>query len=704
MTAGDGTVQVRGRDGSHAVVHHPGAVISAEDWTGAALGLGFQMATDRPGQLDFLRRSARGRLAQLVGRDALDADVRQRRLGLEAVARRCLTLLPPDQVRLLDAFTDGVNTALRQRGSAMTWAPVDCVHVAQVLFQAMGSNGSELHMTEVMRRSLPSAVVDFLLDAADGYATAPDGSPEVDVGVPLPLAELRVLFRQPADQSGGPVVADPRPAGSNAWAVAAPDGAVLANDMHLQLGDPALMYVVRLRVGETEVSGVTVPGLPVVLAGTNGRVAWGLTRLPGDTADLRSLGPQDLADVEVRRETIEIRGESPVTVEVTQSRWGPVTSTLAGEPVAFTATLLDPRALDFGLLRLCDAADVETALDIVNDCGLPPVNAIVADAAGRVGWTVGGRFPHRAEAGRPRGFSDAQEPVPYRFVPPHELPRLVGPPTGMVVNCNNGNHAVRRAGLAWNLPPGIRARRVAVGVDGGGRDAAAARDLQLDVDASCYEFYRDLALRYLPPEPRTAALREIREDVMAWGGTAHAREPGLALLTVFRELLREALVAAATGPARALDDRFTYCFAGAEGPLRRLVAAVPDGLVPAPWRDDRHFVVGQLLMARMMLLRDVGTDRLPQWGQRNRLHLVPLAGYPPEAVDLELSGCAETVRVAQPDYGAVMRLVVDLGRPGDSSVCIPGSPREGVPMAEAVRSWAVGYGQPLTVVPAGYSG
>jgi penicillin amidase len=245
---------------------------------------------------------------------------------------------------------------------------------------------------------------------------------------------------------------------------------------------------------------------------------------------------------------------------------------------------------------------------------------------------------------------------------------------------------------------------VAAVVPGGGRDAAATRDLQLDVDASCHEFYRSLALRYLPRSPRTEALREIRADVEAWGGTAHAREPGLALLTVFRELLREALVAAATRPARALDARFTYCFAGAEGPLRRLIAAVHDGLVPAPWRDARHFVVGQLLMARLVLLRDIGTDRLPRWGERNRLRLVPLAGYPPEAVDLELSGCAETVRVAQPDYGAVMRLVVDLGRPGNSSVSIPGSPEEGTPIAGAVLSWAAGRCQPLTPVRAGDPG
>jgi penicillin amidase len=217
----------------------------------------------------------------------------------------------------------------------------------------------------------------------------------------------------------------------------------------------------------------------------------------------------------------------------------------------------------------------------------------------------------------------------------------------------------------------------------------------MDTDASFYEFYRDLALRYLPATPKTEALREIRADITAWGGTADARERGLALLTVFRELLREELVAAATRPARRRDEEFTYCFAGAETPVRRLLGALRDGLVPAPWRSDREFVTGQLLIARRVLLRDSGLDRLPRWGEVNRLRLVPLAPYPPDTVDLELSGCAETVCVAMPDFGAAMRLVVRVGGSSDSTVSVPGGPREGEPMTGPLMSWALGLAEPL---------
>ncbi|SES03358.1 penicillin amidase [Streptomyces sp. yr375] len=674
-----------------------GAVVSADDWMGAVFGLGFRAATDRAGQMDVLRRRARGTLAQVVGKEALADDIRQRRLGLDEVARRCLDLLPSEQAAFLEAFACGANTALRRNGSAMTWAALDSVAVAQVLFQSLGSDGAELRMTEVMRRSLPAPVVDFLLDGADDWATDLDGSPGTVAHAPLPLEELRDLVgKRPAEEGGGgPVVADTRPLGSNAWAVAGAGGTVLANDMHLHLTDPALLYPVRLVAGGRSACGVTVPGLPVLIAGTNGDVAWGLTRLYGDNVDLTPVTPSELAAAETVREVIEVRGEQPVEVDVLRTPWGPVADSVAGEPVAFTSTLLDPGALDFALTELYEARDVETALAVFNDSGLPPVNAIVADAARRVGWTVGGRFPRRSGAPGPRGLSSPGARPPAEWLAPGELPRVRSTASGTVVNCNNASHIVRDAGLAWNLPCGTRSRRVARELAAGRTSAADARALQLDVEASFYEFYRALALRHLPAAPKGALLREVREDIEAWTGTAAPTERGLALLTALHDLLREALFAAVTWPARTVDERFTYCYAGNEVPLRRLIGALSQGLVPAPWRSETEFVVGQLLVGRKLLMRTTGLDRLPRWGEANRLRLSPAAAHPAAAVDVALAGCADTVCVAWPDFGAAMRLVVDLGDPAGSSLSLPGGPREGVAMADHVRSWAAGRSQRL---------
>ena len=671
--------------GYHATLEpaEAGVVVRADDWLGAAFGLGHQSATDRAAQMDVLRRTARGTLAELFGPVALSADVQQRRLGLTRVARRCLERLPAEQAELLAAFACGVNSSVAARSSDLAWSPVDSISVAQTLFQSMSSDGSELRMTELMRRSLPPAVVDFLLDGADEYATAPDGVPTPEHGRPIPLAELKTLLGEaPPAEAGGPVVSVGRPLGSNGWALARPDGAVLANDMHLRLTDPALLYAVRLVVGADRVCGVTVPGLPVVIAGGNGHVAWGFTRLHGDNADLRALTEDELATATTERETIAVRGEAAVTVDITRTAWGPVTGHVAGAPVAFHSTLLDPAALDFGLVRLYQARDVPAAIAVLNDCGLPPLNALVADRAGGVGWTVSGRFPRRTGPAGPRGMTRSPAPVG-EWLAPEELPKLVNPASGLVVNCNNG----AASGLAWNVTPGLRAHRVTTRLAECGTDAASMRELQHDLDASCYEFYRDLALRHLPTTPKASVLREIRADIEAWGGTAAAAEPGLALLTVFRELLAEELFAAATRPARALDAEFTYCFTGHEGPLRRLLRA---GLAPAPWRNAREFAVGQLLLARTVLRRRTGAEQLPSWGEVNRTRLAPMAPYSPDPVDIALSGCSFAVCVAEPDFGAAVRLVVDLARPELSTVSLPGGQRAGQEMGAAVADWAAG--------------
>ena len=466
--------------------------------------------------------------------------------------------------------------------------------------------------------------------------------------------------------------------------------------MHLPLTDPAMLYAVRLVVGGTRACGVTVPGLPVLIAGANGKVAWGFTKLHADSADFSELTPDDLAATRTWQETIEVRGEPSADVEITQSAWGPVTATLSGQPVAFSSTLLDPRALDFGLVRLHGAACLEEAVAIVTDCGMPPVNALLADAEGRVAWTVSGRFPRRGGPAGPRGFAAARR-CAQEWITPDELPRVIQPASGVVINCNNGGPAVREAGLAWNAPVAVRARRVAERLAGGSVDAAFARALQLDVDAGFYEYYRALALRYLPAKPNTAALSQLRADIEAWAGTAATSERGLPLLTAFRELLAEELLAAATRPARRLDKHFTYCYAGGETSLRRLIEALADGLVPAPWRSAREFVVGQLVIARVMLRRQTGLDRLPRWGEVNRLSLSALAPYPAGGPDIGLAGCAESVCVALPDFGAAMRLVIDLAKPDASTLSMPGPSREGEPMAAHIRDWAAN--NPIALYP-----
>ncbi|MER5703211.1 penicillin acylase family protein [Micromonospora sp. NPDC002296] len=668
----------------------------------ATFGLGWSVAHHRREQMDLICRRIHGRLAEVAGPAALPGDRWQRRLNLAEVARRCFTLLPAGQRDLVEAFTAGVNDAAGDATGHRRWSPVDSIAVAQLLFQELASDGSELRMVEVMRRTLPADVVDFLLPEQDEFETDVDGGRPAPHPPAPPLARLRELIGQAEPRDGQPlVVTDQRPVGSNAWAASHAGTAVLASDTHLTLTNPSLWYAATIALPDTTVTGVTIPGLPVIVSGTNQHVAWGFTRLPGDVVDLYDAGPADPRDAAAvggpgtpRRETIAVRGGPDEVLEVRDSPCGPIVGELAGRAVAFRSTLTDPRALDFGLVGMYGAITVADGVAVLTDSGLPPVNAVLADRDGGVAWTVGGRFPARSQRG-PRGFSPPGEGV--EWIPADRLPRVVDPASGFVVSCNNGTAAARSSGVAWNFFGGQRARRVAerLRAVGAATESVAAR-LQLDVRAELYTYYRDLALRHLPVGDAPEPLPTLRDEITRWTGTADRDEYGLAVLVVFRELLREELFAALTAPCRRYDPDFTYCYHGHESALRGLLDALPDGLVPPHWRTPRRFVVGQLLLARAVVAGRVGHERPARWGEVNLLARSPLGAVATPDPVVELSGCAETVCVAQPDFGAAMRLVVDPARPERGLLTLPGSPAGTGPQEQAaVLRWATGATDPL---------
>jgi penicillin amidase len=684
-------IELAGPDGPVAITYDrlDRPSIEATTWTGAAYGLGAAVARHRRTQMDVLRRRGQGRLAELLGAGELPADIRQRLLGLARVADRCAALLPPDQRRLVDAFVAGVNT-VGPGPDGRPWRTADTIAVAQVLFQSLSSDGADVRMATAMGRTLPPAVTDFLLGPYDPDETGLDGSPAQPSPPPIPYESLAELLTMPAGEDAGRlVVSSQRPVGSNAWAVRLADGALLANDMHMDLTHPSLWYVASLSVGGTRVSGVTVPGLPYVVAGTNGRIAWGMTRLPGDTVRLHEVHPGNrpghyrIGDVEGayerRTETIAVRGGPDHVVDIDETACGPVVGELAGTRLAFESTLLDPRALDFGLARLYRATDVASAVDVVAAAGAPPLNVILADDRGGTAWAPAGRFPHHRDGLR--------------------RPSLLDPPSGLVVSCNNGNDQSRAGGLGWNFFPGDRARRVAASIrDRPAADETTESERQGDLRAESFRFFRDLAVRHLPASGRRVVAR-LREQILAWRGTSESTEYGLALLVAFRDLLRERVIAAVTRPCQRYDPQFAYCYHNPDGPLRVMLTAMDDGALPppAPWATVPEFVRGQLFMADALITHRTGSAQPVRWGQVNRLRLIP-AGAPDSdpGPDLELGGCRESVCVTQEGFGPSVRLVIRLGRTTAATVSIPGSQSATAGTnARAIADWAAGRRAPL---------
>lgn len=669
-------------------------VIDADDRDSAAYALGRAVARDRAFQLDLHRRKARGRLAELFGPSALEWDIAQRTLGIERAARRMIDCLPRHQHNALVSHAQGIDDGLRElpalpeeyrilAAEPTPWTAVDSAAVALLLAQMLGGDGAEARTRDVMTACLPPELCAFLLPRDGPYATDLDGSPVSPQGLTVDLAAVLRSSRGPTPGSVPVVGADQSPFGSNAFAVAAHrsghGGAILANDMHLPLTAPTLFYRVSLRYPGHRLDGVVVPGLPVVVAGASNRLAWGATRLTASNVEVIELRTPEheptcyqTADgaepFQVRQETVLVRGSEPVEVTVRETRWGPVHGTHRGYPTALRWRPLEDGGLDLGLLDVTECADVHSACRTAARAAPPPMNLVLADADGRVAWTVTGSFPRRSRPStvvRPHLGDSSWSSL----LTPDELPRLVDPAGGIVVVANNVT--VRHRDLADNGFSARRARRASELLAKATRHTEAdLLVLQHDVDATFFVPYRDLA--------REVATGDVLAVVDRWDGTAAPGAIGLGLLMLFRENLRETLFAAVLAPCRERDPAFRYAWHDHEAPLRALLGALADDAVPAPYRSRHEFLRVHLSLAAVMHQQAVGPLAAP-WGELNRSAIRhPLSALSPDLAalfdlpDVALPGCAESVNAAHPGFGPAMRLVASPTRPEAAVLQLPG--------------------------------
>lgn len=715
----------------------------------ALRALGMVTARDRMFQLDLLRRSSGGRLAEILGRGLLEADTRQRQYGVPRAASAILARLPESQRAALDAYADGVNAVLRS-GEALPvefqelgyrpepWRPEDSVLVVLGMFNALSPTEDIERSQTVLTHSLPKGVMSFLLESVDPYTKALLGARDT-ASPPLPAEELRALVAQgrkerPRRESVLSEDAGEAPVGSNGWAVAGQrtrDGrAILANDMHLELGVPNIWYRADLRYGERAVAGVVLPGVPLVIAGTNRHVAWGMTNLHGDVMDLVRLEtrperpdeyqtPSGWKRFDVAQETIKVRGEPDVTVTIRSTIWGPVAPRpLLGAPVAIRWTALDPEGVDLGLLEMDGVRSVDEAVAVLRAAGGPGCNVLLADRGGRVAWTVTGRMPRR------RGF-DGSVSVSWAdgragwdgYLAPAALPRIVDPPSGFIVNANHRMPLGEGAPvLGHDYANGYRAYRITERL----REArpvteADLFELQLDTRAEFFGFYRDLALRVLSEEAlsRRPALAEARRAAAAWDGRADVSGVGLPLLVQFRRVLTDDVFAAWLGAKRDAEPDLALALPDIDTPLQRVLDAHARSadLVPAPAGGWDAFVLAALEKAMTLVKQEHGGRPLDQleWGAVSRVRIAHPLGASPELAarlnmpDEPLPGCGFCVRLSSHTVAASERLVVSPGHEQDGILHMPAG-QSGDPLSrhyrDQQRAWVDGRPLPLLAGPA----
>ncbi|MGO9982946.1 MAG: penicillin acylase family protein [Rhodomicrobium sp.] len=682
--------------------------ITAGNRLDLARALGFLHGQERFFQMDTLRRSGAGELSGLLGDAAVPNDISHRVHRFRASAAALWAQLPGEHRKLLQVYSEGVNAGLSAlsrkpfeytllRAEPAPWRPEDTLlTVYAMYFQLQDSNGWLQRRRAFAEKALGPSLANFLYPPGEPDDAALDGSI-------LPEPAMPQTYITPA--AGVPASAPPLPSGSNAFAVSAAKSksgrAIVANDMHLPLRVPNIWYRARLQIRQAQelsldLNGVTLPGSPLLVAGSNGKIAWGFTDANIATSDAivltpaggdpRSyLTPEGPRLLSVTTERICPARSSCQDLKVEDSIWGPVVARNAdGTRIVLRWAAHDTNAINFnGLFEFEGASTIREAFDAAHRAGLPQENLVAVDRDGHVGWTIMGQVPRRAGLdGLPHSWADGSRKW-QGYLSPGEIPEILDPPDGLIWSANN--RAVGGAALSLlgngGYADAARARRIRDDLKA--KDKFAETDLlsiQLDIHASELKPWQGILVELLKTHKDALSVSMLSE-VKSWGEAAAIDSVGYRLVRSFEEEAIHLIYGGFGGAIKALagSGAGKVTPPRAEWPSLRLLSARPNHLVPPPFKTWNE-VMDALHDRLTKRVRDEAGGDLAKftWGQRNHAGIhhplamaIPALGLLTDPPDVPLPGDTLVPRVASPGFGASERFVISPGHESEGIFEMP---------------------------------
>lgn len=507
-----GTLQVHGlRDTVRVQRDHWGvAHIYAQNQHDLFFAQGFVVAQDRLFQMELWKRSGQGRLAEILGPSAVQRDINARRLRYRGDMDAEYKSYARDTKEILEAFTAGISAyieAIQKPGAIGVpiefqiagfkpehWKPEDCLN-RMAAYSMTGNGADELrHAQLVVLLGVERASELLELDPPVKL----DPAPGIDLSGLSPALLENLVGSDTRSQFPTASLE-----GSNNWTVSgaltASGKPLLANDPHRVIAQPSLRYIVHLVAPGWNVIGAGEPGLPGVAAGHNERIAWGFTIFGLDQQDLylAQLNPADPEQyrtehgwerMEVKTETVGVRGGPPVSVKLKFTRHGPVLWEDGKRALTLRWVGAEPGTAGYlGSLALDRAGNWQEFEEAMARWTVPSENIVYADRDGNIGEHSTGLAPLRKNW---TGLLPVPETGGYEwssFVPNGDLPHSYNPASGFVATANhkmipdNYPYAV---GFSWGSPE--RFLRISEVLSGAAKSGHKLRvedmeDLQNDV-------------------------------------------------------------------------------------------------------------------------------------------------------------------------------------------------------------------------------
>lgn len=709
-----------------------------------AHALGYVHAQERFFEMDLLRRKAAGELAELFGSLALSADRSARRHRFRSRAHEMLQALPDEQRLLLDAYTTGANQGLADlnirpfpylltQTAPQNWRSEDSLLVIMAMYLTLQE--ASIHREpklSLMHAILPESAYHFLT-ASGGEWDAPLDSkpfewPTFPVENELDLRTLDEDLLQDIEFQ------EVYSAGSNGFAVMgnlAEGKALVANDMHLELRVPNLWFRTRLvypdhpHAGQMiDITGVSLPGAPAIVVGSNRHIAWGFTNAYGDFADwvrvtLHPENPSLYRDhdewkqLRIYTETIQVKDAPLETLTITETHWGPILENdHDGASLALAWVAHRSGAINLDLIRLESARNVHDAVSIAPDIGIPAQNFIVGDRTGNIGWTIAGPVPaHYGNFDPQLPANWGEDDVGWQgWAERERYPRIINPLAKRIWNGNS--RMIDGDMLDWlgdgGYELGARSQQIRDGLLARKRFSPAdLLAIQLDDRALFLKRWKKLLDEVLLANQAADWSQRMQQALRDWDGQASVQSVAYRLVRNFRhEVMRRALSGFAAKVKASQPDFLLPRLNQVEHAVWQLLEHQPLHLLPPGYPDWQDLLASSAERIAKIAQSQPGGITAYTWGKENTANIqhplsqaLPawLAGWLDMPAD-PLSGDHHMPRVQTPNFGASLRFGVSPGNEAAGYFQMPGG-QSGHPLSPYYGSghadWVTGRPSPF---------
>ena len=622
--------------------------ITAATWEDAIFLQGFVTAQDRMWQMDALRRLAAGELAEVVGPQALASDQEARRLRIAHLAEDAEQSMPVADRAVLAAYARGVNFYLKTHRGKL---PLEfkLLNYDPRPWRVRDSILAGLHMYRTLTTSWRNEIAkEHMLQKGD---------------------RDKVEFLFPA-RTGGEV----QP-GSNAWALSGERSStgkpMLANDPHLEFSLPSTWYMIHLRAGDLDVTGVSLPGVPAIIIGHNQHIAWGVTNLQFDVQDLyrEQIDPQtgryafhgQIEQARLEHSAIGVKGSKPVLFEQWVTRHGPVFLNDENQNYALRWAAAEPASFQFPFLDLNRARDWNGFTAALARYPGPGQNFVYADADGNIGYHATGKLPIRpANCGGDVPANGAAGDCEWQgFIPFDDLPHVFNPSKGMIVTANqNPFPEDYRYPVAGDFAAYYRSSEIRALLDRKPKwQPQEMLTVQKDVYSALSFFLAQQVVRASDAR-NSAQNREVIDLLRSWTGQMEKGTAAPMIVSLIYDQLKKSVAERA---APGVSDMYSFPMAPAV--IERLLRERPSG-----WFADYDALLLKCLADAVQEGAKIEGSKVSRWdyGQFNQLRIpnpvegqLPLIGKYFDIGPVPMSGSPTTIKQSTGRLGPSMRMIVD---------------------------------------------